>query len=87
MEGLIEGRIVHYVLVDGVHRPAIVVNTWDAEVRKMGIVQLQVFVDGTNDLKYGMGSVEYKNGIIWKTSVHYDDVLKPAGTWHWIEKE
>lgn len=50
MEGLTEGRIVHYVLPDGnhegEHRPAIIVKVWN---KTTGYVNLQVFVDGTND--------------------------------------
>lgn len=80
MEGLIEGRIVHYVLPDdndcltpGQHRPAIVVKVWHE-----GAVNLQVFTDFDNDYPRS-------DGHIWATSVEYDE-NKTEGTWHWIER-
>jgi hypothetical protein len=80
MEGLTEGRVVHFVLPDGPHkgehRPAFVVKVWD---RATGYVNLQVFMDGTND------GPEYASGISWQTSVLYDEAQRPR-TWHWIEK-
>ncbi len=80
MEGLTEGRIVHFVLVDRhgeqVHRPAIVVRVWNKE---NGSVNLQVFTDGSND-----GEV-YKSGIWWGTSVSHSEEPEPY-TWHWPER-
>jgi hypothetical protein len=75
MEGLTEGRMVHYVMPDGVHRPAVIVRVWN---RETGYSNLQVFTDGTND----PGGA---NGIMWKTSVNYSKDPVP-GTWHWIER-
>lgn len=81
MEGLIEGRIIHYVLPDGrnegAHRPAIIVMVWDKED---GLVNLQVFTDGTNDYP-----AHLSQGVMWATSVRYDENKAP-GTWHWIER-
>lgn len=81
MDGLTEGRIVHYVLdsgpYKGLHRPAIVVRVWD---KATGMVQLQVFVDGTND-----GFAPGEN-VVWKTSVHHDPTGEQPYSWHWIEK-
>jgi len=78
------GTIVHYVLPDwdesisyhskGAHRPAIVVRIWGPET-----VQLQVFTDGSNDLKTG-------DNVIWRTSVHQDESARLGGTWHWPEE-
>lgn len=93
MDGLTEGRIVHYVLEDGrskgQHRPAIVVRDWKQE---NGLCQLQVFTDGLND---GFESGHYLHepgaaftlpqNVIWRTSVHYDENKEP-GTWHWPER-
>jgi hypothetical protein len=31
MEGLTEGRVVHFVMPDGTHRPAIIVQVWSRE--------------------------------------------------------
>lgn len=71
------GRVVHYVLPDGRHpsecRPAFIVRVWNDE-----LVNLQVFVDGTNDY------ADY-NGSVWATSVHYSDVHE-VRTWHWPER-
>jgi hypothetical protein len=90
MEGLTEGRMVHYVLSEwdesttvkpapnqGEHRPAVVVKVWGAS----GTSNLQVFTDSdpkqqTNDCR---------PPLMWKTSVVYDETGKP-GTWHWIER-
>ncbi len=81
MEGLTEGRIVHYVLEgglsEGIHRPAIVVNDW-----KNGSVNLQVFLDGLNDGFIDM--LVAPVNIRWRTNIHYSETKEP-GTWHWIE--
>jgi hypothetical protein len=83
--GLIEGRIVHYVLQSGrntgEHRPAIIVKVWNAN-RAYGMVNMQVFTDGTNDYLH---TDPWSSGIAWATSVHYSETKEP-GTWHWIEK-
>mgnify|MGYP000989721294 CR=1 FL=1 len=74
--GLTEGRIVHYVLPDGIeHRPAMIVRVWD---HGTGMSNLQVFTDGSNDQ-----SVD--QGLIWRGSIFYSEDKLP-GTWHWIEK-
>ena len=87
MEGLTAGRIVHYVLNEGHNvgqcRPAIVVRTWGDPPTAPYPIQLQVFVDGTNDWP---GETV---GHMWRTSVVYDDRAageRQRGTWHWIEK-
>lgn len=96
MDGLTEGRIVHYVLEDvphkGEHRPAIVVRDWKQE---NGLVNLQVFTDGYNDglrehvsashSDVGALGVSYAANILWRTSVHYSEEKEP-GSWHWIER-
>lgn len=79
MEGLTEGRIVHFVLDQGrnkgAHRPAIVTRVWSKD---LGTVQLQVFTDGAND---------DLDNVVWRTSVMPDltDEPKPY-SWHWIER-
>jgi hypothetical protein len=90
MEGLTEGRIVHFVMNDGrnpgQHRPAIVVRVWrdhNGHPPENGCCQLAVFVDGTND--YATMPVDGFLAAVWKTSVLHDDSHK-HGTWHWIEK-
>lgn len=75
------GRIVLYRLKDKrgdiVIRPAIVVRVWERQDDEMPLVQLQVFTDGSND---GVGGPD---GIVWKTSVHYDEA-GAEGTWSWM---
>lgn len=86
MDGVTEGRIVHYVLKEGnnvgAHRPAIIVNAWDSipEYQHGGRVNLHVFPDFGND-----GSA-YNSGSYWATSAPNDEETKAPGTWHWIER-
>jgi hypothetical protein len=90
MDGLTEGRIVHYVLPDdfeskhgvgGRHVPAIVVKVWRQGETGYppGTVNLQVFVDGSNDDPKGLTHPRWQ---AWLTSVHFDESGAP-GTWHW----
>lgn len=90
MDGLTEGRMVHYVLPDGhgrspsEHRPAVVVKVWrmgDGSPPANGCSNLSVFTDFTNDYSSGQGA----DGRMWATSVVYSEEPKP-GTWHWIER-
>ncbi len=80
IEGLTEGRIVHYVLADGPskgeHRPAIVVKVWSKDT---GCCNLQVMTDYTND------GQQYAAGHLWATSVLPSEEATP-GTWHFIER-
>jgi hypothetical protein len=85
VEGLIEGRIVHYVLMNGEHRPAIIVKVWDVANMppENGCSNLQVFMDyGEND--GGFEEHPYPLARL-KTSVLYDESCVP-GTWHWIKR-
>lgn len=87
MDGLTEGRIVHYVLSNGEHRPAIVVKVWGSAACD-GYINLQVFTDGANDIDAMLSDADETNirsGICWITSVCYDE-NKANHTWHWIEK-
>ena len=77
------GRLVHYVLEDGPskgqHRPALIVRVWGDPTNPESYVNLQVFVDGTNDGPYA-------NGMAWRTSVQPDHSATPQPhTWHWPE--
>jgi hypothetical protein len=94
MEGLTEGRIVHFVLAENEHRPAIVVKVWRVRLEEggelippeNGCCNLQVFTDGTNDRYHKQHLPNgFESGIAWKTSVVYSESNEP-GTWHWIEK-
>jgi len=87
MEGLTEGRIVHFVLSSGEHRPAIVVKNWRGEwgyAEEDGFVNLQVFVDGSNDNTVYPVSTP-PSYMVWETSIKYSAEPEPR-TWHWIEK-
>jgi len=78
------GRLVHYSLADGTIRPAILVDVWSPET---GCSNLQVFVDGANDLdneykKTGVTPEEAARGLAWRTSRQRSDEPKP-NHWHW----
>lgn len=50
MDGLTEGRIVHFVMPNGKHRPAIIVEAWrNVHGPPDHRVNLVVFLDGLND--------------------------------------
>lgn len=76
------GRIVHYVLANGEHRPGIIVRTWPTDDEK---VNLQLFVDGSNDCA-AEPQANYSTGVIWKTSAPHDEEKKP-NSWHWPERD
>jgi hypothetical protein len=71
IKGLTEGRMTHYVLESGTHRPAIIVHVDDAG---MGDVQLLVFVIQSD----GYGDRQLERRAV------YDEEKQP-GTWHFIE--
>lgn len=86
MDGLTEGRIVHFVMPNGEHRPAIVVKVWN---KTSGTSNLTVFSDWMNDgnmpnMPHSANDVA--RGIFWATSVMPDEETKAPNTWHWIEK-
>lgn len=95
MDGLTEGRMVHYVLSNGQHRPAIVVKVWKVteqggvpRATENGLVNLTVFVDGRNDILPSENTFDPKNPdilLLRVTSVLYSEEPK-LNTWHWIEK-
>lgn len=79
--GLTVGRMVHYVMPNGVHRPAIVVHVWDKD---SGLVNVRVLTDGANDTAAVGWHPDHPD---WVTSIQYDDSPDPAQhTWHWIER-
>ncbi len=71
------GRIVHFVQEDLKHRPALIVEVWNPTC-----VNLQVFLDGTNDAQLGTASLGLAR---WETSVAFSEDPRPL-TWHWPEK-
>lgn len=74
MEGLNEGRIVHYVAYNGRNLAAIVIGVWD---QKHGTVNLAVFSDMPNVA----GLINF--GLQFHREVEYSEEHLP-GTWHWI---
>ena len=90
MEGVANGRIIHYVLKNGKHRPAIIVQEWDEGGGAIGLINVVVFLDGTNDLDRTGDVAEFSSAEIerctaWRTSIHFSATKEP-GTWHWPEK-
>ena len=76
MDGLTEGRMVHFVAGNGAHLAAIVTRVWGAP----GLVNLNVQLPGDGDNgAYDSAPVERR------TSVRYSADPEPQ-TWHWIEK-
>lgn len=78
------GRVVHMYVGDSVHdgspilRPALVVRAWGPSC-----VNLQVFLDGTNDDHVGRLTGESKrsdSGVVWCTSVARG---LGVGQWRW----
>lgn len=74
--GLTAGRMVHYILGQDKHRPAIIANVIDPIA---GTVNLIVFFDGPND-----GRSIHSAGE-WFRSVDYSE-FHVFDTWHFIEK-
>lgn len=94
MEGVSEGRIVHYVPAEhddhlskahreGRHLAAIIVRDWKSAT---GVVNLIVFPDGRNDLgneRY-LGGGSLVSGVLVESRAH--DPEGTPGTWHWPER-
>lgn len=83
MPGLIEGRMVHYVLATGAcrgeHRAAIVSRVNDPVV---GRVNLHVFLNG--ELEFGARKHPGNNWLC--LDVAFSTVPQVEGTWHWMER-
>jgi hypothetical protein len=84
------GDLVAYVLPSGHStgqtRPALVVRVWGTLApAQTPPVNLQVFTDGTNDFSHSQPGA--LTGLIWATSVPYDQAEQRPGTWHWPEEE
>jgi hypothetical protein len=85
MDGLTEGRMVHYVMLNGKHRPAIICKVWRfsdstgpepiLKAPENGMSNMMVFPDPADD----------GGGPQYSTSVIYSEIPNP-NTWHWIEK-
>lgn len=95
LDGLAIGRIVHFVLPTGEHRPAIIVRTWpDDWSRQHGTANLLVWLDGLNDLGSVANQGDWVLGgqllatapMLWVSSTHYDATAQESRTWHWPER-
>ncbi len=72
-------RIVHYVLPNGAHRPAIITCVpLISECPDQ--VNLQVFLDGGND------DVPANQGTTWVRGARYDETGMVGNSWHWPER-
>jgi hypothetical protein len=74
--GLTAGRMVHYVLPLGSHRPAIITNVIDPFA---GNVSMCVFRDGEHD------GYSAQTPVHWVDNILYNEDPTPD-TWHFIEK-
>lgn len=70
MEGLTEGRIVHFVTPE-MHRAAVITKVWGPS----GTVNLFVFPDGSYPLQNNT-----------PTSIVFNADSNVNNSWHWIEK-
>lgn len=88
MSGLTEGRIVHFVMPNKEHRPAVIVRVWSPETNDTGYSNLLVFLDGTNDKtdQNNISDEQAKTCTMWATSVSMSEGKEPR-TWHWPEKD
>ena len=82
MPQLTEGSQIHFVLKNGDHRPAVVVNAWREKSQYVmeERVNLAVVLDGTND------AAEFDGMVGWRTTVFHSEEKEP-GTWHWPEAD
>jgi hypothetical protein len=83
LAGLQSGRIVHYVMKDGSHRPLLVIANFDNSV--CGFLFLK---SGDHDNLPAEAAAFFQPGQFAGqiTSVSYDDALG-VGTWHWPPRE
>ena len=69
MNGLTVGRIVHYVDMEGIHRPCVITWVWN----EAGTVNLHMFCDAFQDVD-----------DVTLSSINFDD-NQTVDSWHWIE--
>ncbi len=73
MEGLIEGRIVHYVAYNQRHLASLVIGVNETKV-DLAVFTNMLNVNGIKNF-----------GLQFHQGVEFSQEIKP-GTWHWIEK-
>lgn len=87
------GQSVHYTLSTGEVRPATIVRCWNDASYPLGVVNVQVLLDGRNDSLHAGADIsphgkvtaeECERGMAWRTSVHPSASGGPEpGHWHW----
>lgn len=86
------GKIVHFVLEHGAHRPALITNAWDEPLCNLTVMLDQsrdLESDGTVDramVNTGRAMNLSVPGTIGIGSVAQDEDDKAPGTWHWPER-
>jgi len=93
MEGLTEGRAIHYVLPSGryagEHRAAVITKVWRHPdpnlVDPEGKPVLVTPTNGVSNITVFCDGSNDEQPFLFLGSVLYDPTGKP-GTWHWIEK-
>jgi len=75
LSGLTPSRMVHFVIDNGEHRPAVITKVHTRE----GVVNLTVFAAETTDFENG-------TPLFMAFSVLFDNIDKKPGTWHWSER-
>lgn len=73
------GRIVHYVIFNGKHRAAIVVDVTDTEAL-MPNIDLQVFLTPSEACVFNAS-----DRFQWVPVARFSETMEP-GTWHWPER-
>lgn len=76
------GRIVHYVMPDGQHRPAIIVRVWhhpSEAATPESLVNVQVLTDGSNDDPQRDPNAPL---VLWRTSIAQQAEGTTPNTWH-----
>jgi hypothetical protein len=95
------GRQVHYVLGNGQHRAATVVNAFGGSRANLTVHLDQAndfendFDPATGQLKRQIvknnlqptGAADFGNGTLGVASAQQDEDTKAPGTWHWPERE
>lgn len=79
MEGVSEGRIVHFVLNPTRHVAAMIVRAWSGPD---SLVNLELHPDSDHN---GMHNDHIPYHDRWRTSIKYDPDFG-VGTWHWPER-
>lgn len=76
MQGLIEGRVVHYVAYNGRHLAALVTGG----SFERGIADLAVFTNMENVNGVKSGGLQFHFDVAYSTQAI-------AGTWHWTQDD